>query len=324
MAKLYAAENGLLVPLDGGTPIVPPGGGGGGGEPPPPGGSGILFGASVTAGATGQTFFNTTQATAGPWSVARRYQSGLFATTFAADSSGCADDIGKRMTVYSCKPDMTTMANGGYDARLTGFANSIPDSHPTVMICWHEPDVKFRQAGFDIPLWKQANTRFMSVLKALGKPHLYTAICLTNWSAIGGVPVSSQPPAFWFGPDGASRLIDIVAWDMYMTSNTITTAAHEQAAMVAFTDSHGAGYGISEIGIHDAVTNFTNVATWMHSQSDYAAATPCGPHDSAAFLTWFNSSNASALPVPSTDSHMMTASNQIATQYYMPYTEFVL
>lgn len=290
----------------------------------------MLVGASIAQGINND-FVGSVQAAAGPWTVARRYQSGQFGTTWTADTSGVHVDVGVRASVYSCKPNMAAMAAGTLDAALTAFVASIPNSHIAFLLCWHEPDVKYRKAvaagsTFDIPLWKAANTRFAQVVKAVGKPHVYFGICLTNWSAIGGVAVTSQPQAFWFGGDGGApdNLIQFVSWDMYMTGNSVETGSHDQGAPYAFTRSHNVAYAISEIGIHEGVDNFTNVATWMHNQADYAAAQPSGIHPSAAFLTWFESSNATALPVPSSDPALMTASGLISTQYRIPYTTFVL
>jgi hypothetical protein len=331
VGRAFIAEGGLLVPFDRGVPITPPGPGGGSPPPPPPPGrGGMLVGASIAQGISND-FVPATQAAAGPWTVARRYQSGSFGATWATDTSGVNVDVGRRASVYSCKPSMSQMAAGTLDAALTAFVQSIPDSHLAFLLCWHEPDVKYRQGGgaggtFDIALWKAANTRFMQVVKAVAKPRVYTGICLTNFSAIGGVPADSQPEAFWFGGDGGgtSGLIDFVSWDMYMTSNTINSGSHDQAAPYAFTRSHNVAYGISEIGIHDAVTNFASVATWMHNQADYAATNASGTHSSAAFLTWFNSSNATALPVPSQDPQLVTASGLISAQYFTAANSFSL
>jgi hypothetical protein len=327
VARGFDLVAGLWVPFDGGTPVAPPGSQNPPPPPPPPGGTGMLLGASIAQGVNND-YLAATQAGAGPWTCARRYNSGMFGPTWTTDASGVNKDVGKRASIYSCKPDMNQMAAGALDTQLTTFVNSIPDSHPCVLFCWHEPDVKYRQGGgaggsFSIPLWKSANTRFMQVVKAVGKPHVYVGICLTNFSAIGGVGVDSQPEAFWFGADDRA-LIDLVSWDIYLTHDTATTGAHEQSACFDFCNLHGVGYAITEIGIHEGVTNMSLVAGWMHDQADYAFAHSAGGHNSAAFLTWFDSANATAIPVPSSDPALMTASKAISGQYLTPYTSFVL
>jgi hypothetical protein len=321
VAQAFRLQHGFWVPYDGSAPIPGDGNQDPTPPPPPPGGSGMLVGASINQGINND-FDPAVQALAGPWTVARRYQDSVFGTSWASDTSGVHVDVGKRASVYSCKPDMTQMASGALDARLTAFVASIPDSHVAFLICWHEPDVKYRKAvssggTFDIPLWKAANTRFAQIVKSVGKPHVYFGICLTNWSAIGGVGVDSQPQAFWFGGDGGAddNLIRFVAWDMYMTSNTVNTGAHDLSAPYAFCRSHNVGSSIAEIGMHEGVTSMGNVATWMHNQADYAAANAAGGHSSGLFLTWFNSGNASALPVPTSDPALETAAGQISAQY---------
>lgn len=317
------APGGVPIPGDGDQDPNPP-------PPPPPGGKGMLLGASIPEG-TGHDFDPSVQALAGPWTAARRYQSGTFANTWAADDSGVAVDIGKRASVYSCKPDLVALANSPAERdRLTAFVRSIPDSHVAFLECWHELDVKMRKGNFPFSAGgltlAQVNAgklAFYQTVKAAGKPHVYTYLCLTNFSAIGGVS-KGFPSDFWVGPDGPDRVIDIVSWDIYMTSNTVNTGAHELSVPVTFANSHGAASAISEIGIHEGVTNFANVATWMHNVADYAALHGTGGHNTFAYLTWFESSNDTALPVPSSDPALLTAAGQISTQYLTPYSTFVL
>jgi hypothetical protein len=317
------APGGVPIPGDGNQDPNPP-------PPPPPGGRGMLLGASIAQG-IGHDFDPSTQALAGPWTVARRYQSGSFANTWAADTSGVAVDIGKRASVYSCKPDLVALATSPTErARLAAFVASIPDSHVCFLEAWHELDVKTRQnvypfsaGGLTLAQVNAGKLAFYETVKSVGKPHVYTCLILTNFSAIGGVS-TGLPPDFWVGPDGVDRVIDIVSWDIYMTSDTVNTGAHELATPVAFATSHGAGSAISEIGIHQGVTNMANVATWMHNVADYAAAHGTGGHNTFAYLTWFDSSNNTALPVPSSDAALLTASGQISTQYLTPYSTFVL
>lgn len=289
----------------------------------------MLVGASISGGGD---FNPSTQALAGPWTVARRFQTGTFANTWAADSSGAAVDVGKRATVYSCKPDLVALATSPAEqARLAAFVASIPDSHVAFLECWHELDSKTRQGvypfssgGLTLAQVNAGKLAWYETIKSVGKPHVYTALILTNWSVVGPV-TTGLPGDFWVGPDGADRVIDVVAWDVYMTQDTpIHTGAYELDAAVAFAASHGAGSAMAEVGIHNAVTNMANVATWMHNVADYAAVHGSGGRSEFAFLTWFDSSNASALPVPSFDPALETAAGQISTQYLTPWTTFVL
>lgn len=318
VASAYIYRNGLLVPLAGGVPIAP-GGTGGGGSAPAAGGTGMLVGESRDNGNT--ALFDAMATQAGPYTVARAYQSGQWRSTWSADVGG--SDVGKRATIYSCKPDMAAMGSGSLDASLTAFVQSIPDSHVAFLCMWHEPDVKLRKGQIDLAQWQAAQLRFCQVVKAVGKPHVYTTVILSNWSAIGGVTVGT-PDEFWVGPDGAGRVIDVVGWDMYLFNNTPTTGAHEQQACVAFAAQHGASYGIAEIGLFTSVTDMTVGAAWMHTQADYAFASgAAGPHGSAAYLCWFDQDVGGALPVPSAAPALITAAKAISGEYLTPYTTFV-
>jgi hypothetical protein len=317
------ALGGVPIPGDGNQDPNPP-------PPPPPGGRGMLLGASIAEGA-GHDYDPSTQALAGPWTVARRYQSGTFANTWAADDSGGGVDVGKRATVYSCKPDLVALANDPAErARLTAFVRSIPDSHIAFLECWHELDVKTRKGnypfsagGLTLAQVNAGKLAFYQAVKAAGKPHVYTCLILTTFSFNGGV-TTGLPSDFWVGGDGPDRVIDVVAGDNYMTSDTVNTGAHDLAAMVTFAASHGAGSALAEVGIHEGVTNMGNVATWMHNIADYSALHGTGGHNTFAFITWFDSSNQTAIPVPSSDPALLTASGQISTQYLTPYSTFVL
>jgi hypothetical protein len=321
--RCYVMRSGRLVPLDGGTPILPSPGGGSGSPPPTPGGTGMLQGCSVS---TGRPHFDAIEPAAGPYSCCRTYNSGGFAANWAADVAG--PDVGVRASVYSAKPSLSAMASGALDAQVTAFIRSIPDSHVAHVTIWHEPDVKLRNstptAPFDVALWRSAFQRFCELVKAVGKPHVYTNLILTNWSLIGGVS-TGLPDEFWVGPTGSDRLIDVVGWDAYMLHNTVTSGAHEFGPIVDYCDSKGAAWAIGELGIRAAVTDISAGATWMHTQADYAVANGAGPHGSAAYLCWFDfTASAPNIPVPSGNSTFTAASAAIAAQYHTPYTAFVL
>lgn len=323
--RTYVLRSGRLVPLDGGTPIIPPSGGDGSTPPPPPppGGSGVLMGCSVS---TGRTHFDAIEPTAGPYTCCRTYNSGGFAATWGADVAGV--DVGVRASVYSAKPNLTNMASGALDAQVTAFISSIPDSHVAHVTIWHEPDVKLRQSTttnpFDVTLWRAAFQRFCELVKAVGKPHVYTNLILSNWSLIGGV-TTGLPDDFWVGGTGADRLIDVVGWDAYLLHNTVTTGAQEFGPIVDYCDGKGAAWAIGELGVRAAVTDIAAAAGWMHTQADYAATHGAGPHSTAAYLNWFDyTASAPNIPVPSGDPQFMTASGQISAQYLTPYTSFVL
>jgi hypothetical protein len=322
MARVWAAEHGLLVPLDGGTPETPPGGGTGGGggiTPPPPGGTGMLVGASVSRG---RPAYDAIRATAGPWSMSRTYNKANMSATFAADP--CGADVGKVASVFSSKPDLAQMASGAYDALVRGWALSIPTGHPVFPCIWHEPDVKLRStSGLDVPLWTAATDRYLSILAELALPHLYPQLIFTNWSLIGGVTVG-QPDTFW--QSSWATKVKCVGWDLYDLHNSpITTSAHELKPCRDWCDAKGLAWGIAEIGIRAAVTDHSTAITWLQDMFDYARTTGAGPHGSAAYFAMFDyAASAPNTPLPSGDSTWAAWSATNSAAHYLPYTTFTL
>jgi hypothetical protein len=320
--RTYVHRSGRLIPLDGGTPIIPPSGGGPPPPPPPPGGTGMLVGCSVSQG---RAHFDAIEPAAGPYTCSRSYNPGNLKANWAADAGG--PDVGKRASVWTAKPSLAQMAAGDLDDIVTAFTRSIPDSHPAFVGIVHEPDVKLRSSApgtFDVGLWRAANERFCTLVKAVGKPHVYTQIILTNWSVIGGVSIGT-PDQFWFGPTGAARLIDVVGWDAYKLHDANTTGEQEFEDARLWCDAQGAGWAIAELGIRAAASNIGNGATWMHTQADYAASHGAGPHATAAYLAWFDYiATAPNIAVPSGNTTFTAASASISSTYHTPYTGFVL
>lgn len=318
--RFYVLKHGLDVPLDGGVPIAPPGTATPTPPAPPTGGSGILIGATLAARPNGQTFAQA-QSGSGPWTVSRSYNSGMLKATFAADAA--ADDVGKRASVFSFKPDLDQMASGALDAACLAWLRSIPDSHVVFVIPWHEIDVKIRKdttGTYTSAKWRAAATRFFTLVRQVGKPHVYTTVCLSNWTFVDGghAPLG---PEFLLAPG----LVDVLALDGYMESATVVKDGdYNWGAGREFADANGMGWAIAEAGMGGVATNFTLGATWMHTQADYAASNGAGPHASAAFLTWFDTDVGGVTPTPSGQPQLVTASTAIATEYLLPYTKFVL
>lgn len=331
--QINVARSGFWLPCPDGNP-VPGGGTTGPPPPPPPGHSGLLIGASAGAGnAASQAAFKTSAGTSGPFTIARAYNATTFKSTWAADCGAWTD--GRYACAWSCKPDLlllaaNTTAGANERARLAAFAKSIPDSSIVFAEADHELDVKMRQGNFPFSAGGLALAQvnagkliFYDIIKQAAKPHLYTYLCLTNYSLIGGV-TTGLPDQFWVGGTGSSRVIDVVTWDVYMTSNTVPNVAATIGPCFDWSANKGAACGFTEVGIHEGVTNMANVATWMTNFTNYCAGRGAGPHDSAALLTWFDSANASALPVPSSDPALKAASAAVAATYQTPYGTFAL
>jgi hypothetical protein len=322
MARVYAAEGGLLVPLDGGTPVIPPGGGGGnggGGGGGGSGGTGILVGASVSRG---RVAFDSIRAQAGPWSISRTYNSGTFKTTWSQEPAG-ADVAAGLASAWSAKPDMNQMASGALDNVLEGLLGSIPSGQRVFPCIWHEPDVKLRSSGFDVPLWQRATSRFLDICASVNNPAVWPQLIFTNWSLIGGV-TTGLPDDFWL-PAWAGK-VKVVGWDLYMLHNTITTAAHELGPCRDWCDAKDLAWAIGEIGVRAAVTDHNAAATWLTNLLGYSATHGAGPHaGSAAYVAMFDfAASAPNTPVPSGDPLFVAASSTFSTANFIRSTDFNL
>lgn len=277
----------------------------------------MLFGCSESRG---EPAFNTAQATAGPWTICRRYQSGMFGSTFAADSSGCGNDIGKRATFYSAKPNLASMASGALDAATLAWLNSVDDSHILFVTIWHEPDIKLRGGSFtstDVTNWHAAQNQFVSLVRSLAKPHVYVGTCLSSYPSLFGG--AGQPTQFEVAG------IDFIGWDSYLYSNTATTGAHEWASIVAYCEKLGVAYGVGEFGLNGAVSNLSTGTTWLGTQATYLASHGTTRHPgSAAFVCLFDANVGGEIAIPSDNALFPPACASIATANFLPYTKFVL
>ena len=309
VARIMAANGARLVPLDGGPVVIPPTPGGGGPATGPR--TAMLVGAAsaLLSGAD----FDALAALAGPLWLRRAYDTDLPAT-FAASAAGI--DVGKRASVWSCKPDLGQLAAGVLDSRIRAFVESIPPSHVAFLTAWHEPDHKIRTDVFTLAEYLPAFARFCQVVKAavaeLGRPHVYTTQIVEAWS--GSHPsVGSTYADMWPG-DG---LVDVYGVDGY--SNEGSGAAVWGAA-VDFATARGIPWGVAEVG---CVT--TMDTAWMEAQAAYAASHPAGgAHTRAAFFAWFSNTTGGVLATPGADPAALATAHSISLAYATDVNAFVL
>lgn len=284
----------------------------------------MLVGAAVSTSAGSDVpTFETVNASAGPWTVRRSYNSGAIPATWAASAAG--GDVGKWASVWSAKPDPVAMANGSLDTATRSFLQSIPDSHTAFVTVWHEADVKIKQetAPYTAAQYQASLRRFCELVREVAKPHVYTTLIVGNYCWINPQP-GALITDLWPGNDASGRpLVDVLAQDGYGYASNLDGAATFGAGRQAAAD-YGVTWGIAEIGLGTDVTSGSMGATWMQTQADYAATHGAGIHNSAAFLAWFNSAVGGVLPTPETFPQTITKSAAISQQYFLPYTSFVL
>ncbi|HEU4541181.1 MAG TPA: hypothetical protein VFR23_08650, partial [Jiangellaceae bacterium] len=109
----------------------------------------------------------------GPLKVRRSYNQPAddLPPTWAATVA--AMDVGKRASVWSFKPNIPSLATGGYDAKFRAFLGTVPeDGYEKIIIIWHEPEGELK-AGLFTPLqFKTAAARCDVLVKETHRPDL--------------------------------------------------------------------------------------------------------------------------------------------------------
>jgi hypothetical protein len=319
-ARLFAASGSRLLPLDGGTAVIPSQPGGGGGDNPPPVGNqnAMLVGA---AGANSNgSDFDALDLAAGPFTIRRVYEDP--ATGFNWPSwSACrgGQDVGKRATAWSCKPDILKLGKGSYDAKITSFVQSIPDTHVAFLTCWHEVDAKIRKGSTDsvgttitLANWLPAIQHFCNAVHAAGKPHVYTMLALTVWSGIHPAAGSTYADTW---PGGG--YVDVFAVDGY---SDVGSGSALWGPAVTFAQAQGVPWAVAEAGCSGTMDT-----TWMQNQVDYADTHAAGgQHTKAAFFCWFSSTVGGVLATPGTDPTAVAKSKQISQAHYTDVNSYLL
>lgn len=318
-AKVYALASSRLLPLAGGSVVIPPsaegpGGGGGGSE----GNRNTMLVGAASASLSGSDFA-ALDAVAGPWTVRRSYDNDSTSIPTSWADSNAGIDVGVRASVWSGKPPVLAMASGALDAQVTSFISSIPDSQIAFVTIWHEADAKVRQkqkdsAGTTITVanYITAFQRFASLVHAVGKPHVYVAQILTVWSGIAA-PAGTTFVDTWPG-DG---YVDVFAVDGY---SDVGSGSALWGPAVAFATSKDIPWGIGEAGCSGTAS-----ATWMQNQADYAASTAAGGGRSqCAFLCWFSNGTGGVIPTPGTDPTLQATSREIAQSFFTDVNAYIL
>ena len=306
---LYVASGGRLLPLAGGQVIIPPDAGGGGGTPTGNRNAMLVGAASM---ALSGSDFDALDAAAGPFTVRRSYDTTI-PTSWAASVAGI--DVGKRASVWSCKPDLAALASGALDTQIRALVQSIPTTHVAWLTCWHEPDHKIRTGSFTLAAYLAGFSRFCSIVKQaatdFGKPHVYTTQIVEAWS--GQNPTAGSTYTDMWPGDG---LVDCYGVDGY--SNTGSGETLWGPARL-FAASKGVPWAIAEVGCGTAIDT-----SWMADQATYAATHAAGGHTKAAYFCWFSNSVGGVTPTPGADAGALTAAHTISQTYYTDVNAFVL
>lgn len=174
-------------------------------------------------------------------------------------SSAARHDLGKRKSLYSIKPTITSSL-----ADMTALAASIVAAeHPLDLIIYAEPVDNMPAADF-VALYKRSQKPFRDAGIPVG-------VCYTNWSC--NLPYSdlkSGLHGYWPGDD----IVDFMAIDEYPTNEITSTKdalpMEERTRRVAqFADVRGKPLSLTEFGL-ESVWDVTKSDRWFRSVTDWA------------------------------------------------------
>ncbi len=226
--------------------------------------------------------FQTLQQKVGTELACRRtydYTGGAFPTTWSACAA--ASDAGTRISVWSAVPDMTALANGSLDAKITAFLDSIPAWHTTYMTVFHEFDDKIHKGQYTLAQWTPAFKRFCDLVHATGRSKLRTYLCpTTSWWDWG---IGPSPDEYWPGTS-LNNYVDILGADSYNNykpGKTWKTPATMLAPVKAMATAKNVRWGVSEIGCEEDPADGTRKPTWI-SQLGATVDSNC------SYIAYFN------------------------------------
>lgn len=243
----------------------------------------------------------------GPMSLRRSYDDESVGIPASWDTSAAGSDTGKRHSVWSCKPGITSMGNGTLDAALANFIATIPDDGWVKWLCcWHEPDAKIRRGQFTVSEWVQAHRRFANVVHDAGRDDVRVTAIWTTWIWDPRNSEGPDPQTLWPG----SSYVDVLGLDGYTDDATQTQADHFAAGQ-AFAAEQGVPWGVGEVGL---MTHGGDEAQWVTDGADWAAGanTDGGP---VSYYAWFDSDVGGVVPTPG-DTQAMTSAAADAVAAY--------
>lgn len=95
--------------------------------------------------------------------VRRSFNGGGLPPTFS--QTAAQEDVARGVaSIWSCKPDIYSVASGSMDQQWVNFFNSIPPGHRAWLCMWHEPWDDF--TAEDWPTYRAAQARVSDILQA--------------------------------------------------------------------------------------------------------------------------------------------------------------
>lgn len=214
--------------------------------------------------------------------------------TWAASAAGA--DVGRRTSVYSCKPDIKALAarQAAVMARARGFFASIPvDGYGKVLILWHEPESEIKQGLFSPVQFYTALVVWDELVRDTGRPDLAAGICFAGTQCFDGQTMRRYG---WDADDLAPPKI-LACFDAYNTYDGQDPADWRELPVrfgrqAQWANQTGRRWGISETGCYEWRTGTTSGGGPVYDPAHKVAWTTSGlawaRAQGAEFVCWWD------------------------------------
>jgi hypothetical protein len=192
---------------------------------------------------------------------------------------GETSDWASRGCVLSIKFDMTALAAGSYDAKLTTLLGGYTGQW--LKICpYHEPEDNVESGSMLASTWRAGVAHLVSLVATIGNPKVKV------WPILMGYtwdPVSGRDPEDYWVPGVEGYAVD--QYNLPSARHDSTTWKNAPVLMDAFTawaDAKGVQKGWTEVGCAPDFADSTRRPNWITTSYAYAVA-----HGYALF-SWFD------------------------------------
>lgn len=226
-------------------------------------GSPLLLGAS---NADNATEIATYEGRFGTLKIRRSYNqpSDDLPATWAACAAGI--DANRRASVWSFKPNVVSVAAGGYDARIRTFLASIPrDGFVKWLLMHHEPEGEIKSGAFTTAQYKSAQARWSGLVKETARTDLVPAVCFAGTQTFDGQTAFTADD---LTPAGMAVTFD--AYNKWPQSGFAWKELSDRAGLqVAWAKASGRRWGISETGCYEDTSQPQRKTTWTRNAVDF-------------------------------------------------------
>lgn len=196
--------------------------------------------------------------------IHRTYSGGSIVNNFMNTSA--ANDVANGVaSMWSCKPNLSSVDNGSLDATFTQFFNSIPAGHRAYLMMWHEP----WDDAFNWTTYKSAQARVWNLLQ-----NSNADTSLVKWGILGTgwdyIQNRAQPNFFPAG--GEYDFVGVDEYDFYRNLNVLPPSPRGRnkyrkanvmfVPAISFANSVGKPVVIGEFGFHPDPQNPNGAANW--------------------------------------------------------------